>query len=77
MINYFIHTNKDLLYTLTYTGPDNMYVYEGEDYSKSSDEDKKSFDQLLAGTDSFKYRIFHLLWVGWRGGMEEYWCFSG
>ena len=42
------------------TGPDNMYVYEGEDYSKSSDEDKKSFDQLLAGTDSFKYHIFHL-----------------
>ena len=30
-------------------GPDNMYVYEGEDYSKCSDEDKKSFDQLLAG----------------------------
>ena len=26
-----------------------MYVYEGEDYSKCSNEDKKSFDQLLAG----------------------------
>ena len=26
-----------------------MYVYEGEDYSKCSDEDKKGFDQLLAG----------------------------
>ena len=31
------------------TGPDNMYVYEGEDYSKCSDEDKRGFDQLLAG----------------------------
>ena len=31
------------------TGADNMYVYEGEDYSKCSSEDKKSFDQLLAG----------------------------
>ena len=43
-----------------------MYVYEGEDYSKSSDEDKKSFDQLLAGTDSFKYHI--LIYFGVDGG---------
>jgi len=28
---------------------ENMYVYEGRDYSKSSDADKKTFDQLLAG----------------------------
>ena len=51
------------------TGPDNMYMYEGEDYSKSSDEDKKSFDQLLAGTDSFKYHItFFTLFWGWMEG---------
>ena len=31
-----------------------MYVYEGEDYSKCSDEDKKSFDQLLAGIYIFQ-----------------------
>lgn len=30
--------------------PESMYVYEGEDYSKVSDSDKKTFDQLLAGT---------------------------
>ena len=36
-------------YNIMCIDPDNMYVYEGEDYSKSSDEDKKSFDQLLAG----------------------------
>ena len=29
--------------------PENMYVYEGKDYSKSSDADKRTFDQLLAG----------------------------
>ena len=29
--------------------PENMYMYEGEDYSKASDSDKKTFDQLLAG----------------------------
>ena len=29
--------------------PENMYVYEGKDYSKSSDADRKTFDQLLAG----------------------------
>jgi len=29
--------------------PENMYVYEGRDYSKSSDADKKTFDQLLTG----------------------------
>ena len=57
------------------TGPDNMYMYEGEDYSKSSDEDKKNFDQLLAGTDSFKYYI-KFFWGGWRGEVE-YSCFSG
>ncbi len=28
-----------------------MYVYEGEDYSRSSDSDKKTFDQLLAGEE--------------------------
>ncbi len=29
--------------------PQNMYMYEGQDYSKLSQEDKKTFDQLLAG----------------------------
>ena len=40
-----------MYYVLLYihAAPDNMYVYEGEDYSKPSDEDKRSFDQLLAG----------------------------
>ena len=28
---------------------DNMYEFEGEDYSKCNDADKKTFDQLLAG----------------------------
>lgn len=62
----FTHTTTSFHVHLMCIGPDNMYVYEGEDYSKSSDEDKKSFNQLLAGTNSFKYHIFHLLWVGWR-----------
>ena len=26
-----------------------MYVYEGKDYSKASESDKKTFGQLLAG----------------------------
>ena len=26
-----------------------MYVYEGKDYSKASESDRKTFDQLLAG----------------------------
>ena len=48
-----------------------MYVYEGEDYSKCSDEDKKSFDQLLAGIIiclSFRctISIFFLHW-DWDG----------
>lgn len=29
--------------------PENMYVYDGEDYSKPSEADKKTFDQILAG----------------------------
>ena len=29
--------------------PESMYVYEGKDYSKSSDADRRTFDQLLAG----------------------------
>ena len=33
----------------SYSAPENMYMYEGEDYSKASDSDKKTFDQLLAG----------------------------
>jgi hypothetical protein len=37
-----------------------MYVYEGEDYSKSSDDDKKSFDQLLAGTCICSYYVLVL-----------------
>lgn len=28
--------------------PDTMYMYEGKDYSKSSEPDRKTFDQLLA-----------------------------
>ena len=32
--------------------PENMYVYEGKDYSKSSDADRRTFDQLLAGRKS-------------------------
>jgi len=31
--------------------PQNMYEYEGQDYSKLSEEDRKTFDQLLAGTN--------------------------
>lgn len=31
------------------TAPESMYMYEGEDYSKPSDADKKTFDQLLTG----------------------------
>lgn len=31
------------------SAPDNLYVYEGQDYSRPSDADKKTFDQLLAG----------------------------
>ena len=34
--------------------PENMYVYEGKDYSKSSDADKKTFDQLLTGKATLK-----------------------
>ena len=49
-----------------------MYVYEGEDYSKCSDEDKKSFDQLLAGIIiclSFRCTISIFFTLGWeRGG---------
>ena len=30
-------------------GPDTMYMYEGKDYSKSSDSDRKTFDKILAG----------------------------
>ena len=33
----------------SYSAPENMYMYEGEDYSKASDSDKKTFDQLLTG----------------------------
>lgn len=34
----------------TAAASDNMYMYEGEDYSKLiSENDKRSFDQLLAG----------------------------
>ena len=48
-----------------------MYVYEGEDYSKCSDEDKKSFDQLLAGIIiclSFRCTISIFFTLGWGGG---------
>ena len=30
-------------------GPENMYMYEGQDYSRASDKDRSTFDQLLAG----------------------------
>ena len=46
-----------------------MYVYEGEDYSKCSDEDKKSFDQLLAGI----YVLLSIaIFATWGGGVIEY-----
>ena len=41
--------------------PVSMYVYEGEDYSKSSDSDKKSFDQLLAGKEESIFKLLTLL----------------
>ena len=52
------------------TGPDNMYVYEGEDYSKCSDEDKKSFDQLLAGIRilCLSFRCTISIFLHWDGG---------
>ena len=31
-------------------GPENMYIYEGRDYSRANDNDRKTFDELLAGT---------------------------
>ena len=34
---------------LSIAGPETMYMYKGKDYSKASESDKKSFDQLLAG----------------------------
>ena len=37
-----------LLYCST-AAPDTMYMYEGKDYSKASELDRKTFDQLLAG----------------------------
>ena len=36
-------------YGVSVAGPDTMYVYEGKDYSKASESDRKTFDQLLAG----------------------------
>ena len=36
-----------------------MYVYEGEDYSKCSDEDKRGFDQLLAGM-SLQFKLLYM-----------------
>ena len=34
-------------------GPENMYIYEGRDYSRANDNDRKTFDELLAGTDTY------------------------
>ena len=31
-------------------GPENIYIYEGRDYSRANDNDRKTFDELLAGT---------------------------
>ena len=31
------------------SAPENMYVYDGEDYSKPSEADSTTFDLLLAG----------------------------
>ena len=33
--------------------PENMYMYEGQDYSRASDKDRHTFDQLLAGLTAF------------------------
>ena len=35
------------------TGPETIYMYEGQDYSRSSDEDRKTFDELIAGKRNF------------------------
>ena len=39
-------------------------MYEGEDYSKASDSDKKTFDQLLAGEYIYCLRV-HTIYVAW------------
>ena len=45
-----------LLLPAYYTAaPDTMYMYEGKDYSKSSESDRKTFDQLLAGISHTTY----------------------
>ena len=30
-----------------------MYMYEGQDYSRASDKDRNTFDQLLTGLASY------------------------
>ena len=49
-----------------------MYVYEGEDYSKCSDEDKKSFDQLLAGSYSYTVYKLKLVLAGFTLGLISF-----
>ena len=52
-----------LLLPAYYTAaPDTMYMYEGKDYSKSSEPDRKTFDQLLAGI-SHTYNIHACLYI--------------
>ena len=48
------HRSWHLLSCFLILAPENMYVYEGKDYSKSSDADKKTFDQLLTGKATLK-----------------------
>ena len=43
------HVEVCFFFISLFAVPENMYVYEGKDYSKSSDADRKTFDQLLAG----------------------------
>lgn len=31
------------------SAPENLYMYEGEDYSKPTEGDRRTFDQMLAG----------------------------
>ena len=44
-------------YHLLNPAPENVYMNEGEDYSKASDSDKKTFDQLLAGEYIYCLRV--------------------
>ena len=42
-----------------------MYVYEGKDYSKASESDRKTFDQLLAGELHVHVRTLYMYLPSW------------